>query len=514
MTSMQRRYLTLVFGLLLSLPFADVAHAGPVEQLVQLVMHPTDPKVMAVRYMNGGDGIFLTHDGGKSWSLLCDAALFDPVQTKSGPLAIAGDGTTLMGVFSGMWHDDGRGCGWSNEPKYDHEWIADFALDPLDPNILYSVTSTAGTGKVNGVVRRDASGAWSDLGVKADLLITRLHVVAHGKGRRFYMGAVKGQIAPADGGTPTPNYVFRVSDDDGATWQEHVFGTTDGEVRLLGIDPTNTDRLVMAIHKPEDGPGPPGPKPDTVMVSSDQGATFTEYMKVTDIGGVAFAPDGRVWIGDTGANSDPMAPRGVWFAQSLDKPATKLPMTDYPVQCLGYQKATDTLYACQHWWFGAVDQADGSFKSELDMTQVSTFASCNGVDMAATCQMQLCGAYCGYGHFAQAPVCGAYKLPTCGPAAAEGLTSTTTGGSGGGASTGGAGGMGARDGGVTDAAVTVHTDAGHASGTGGTGGAGGGGAKPKGGCGVAAVGARRGETWFAILAALGVTALVRRRKRR
>jgi MYXO-CTERM domain-containing protein len=33
--------------------------------------------------------------------------------------------------------------------------------------------------------------------------------------------------------------------------------------------------------------------------------------------------------------------------------------------------------------------------------------------------MQLCGAYCGYGHFAIAPVCSVYDTPTCGGPVAE-----------------------------------------------------------------------------------------------
>ena len=485
---------TLVLALFLALQFPDVAHAGPVEQLVQLVMHPTDPNVMAVRYVNGSDGIFVTADGGKSWKLLCDAALFDPVGTHGGPLVITGGGTMIMGVFTGMWHDDGHACGWSNEPKYEGQWVADFAVDPIDPSITYSVTSTGGD-KLNGILRRDASGTWSDLGTKENLLVTDLHVVPHGGGLRFYVGTVKGQVTPPGGGTPTPNYVIRVSDDNGANWTEHVYGVANGTLHVQAIDPTNPDRLVVSIERVENGGEPPGSARDSVLVSSDRGATFKEYLKVTEIGGVAFAPDGRIWIGDAGA-SDPAQPRGLWFAPSLDAPATKLPRSDYPVQCLGYQEATDTLYACQQWSFGPVDIRDGSFRSSLDVTQVASFVDCPGVDMAATCQVQLCGAYCGYGHYAQAPVCCAYSSPTCGPAAAERGT-TTCPSTGGAAGTGGSGGVG---------------------GTGGAGGIGGAGGKrgggQEGGCCAVAVGARSDAASAGAFGALVATALVLRRRRR
>jgi len=45
----------------------------------------------------------------------------------------------------------------------------------------------------------DATGAWSDFGTKAELLITNLFAVKHGSGRRFYVsghyGTYCGQVA-------------------------------------------------------------------------------------------------------------------------------------------------------------------------------------------------------------------------------------------------------------------------------------------------------------------------------
>src|SRR6185503_9190446 len=132
------------------------------------------------------------------------------------------------------------------------------------------------------------------------------------------------------------NYVIRVSDDDGATWTEHVYGAAGGLLNVQAVDPTNPDRLVISIERPGDA-GPLPATADSVLVSSDQGKTFEPYLTVTEIGGVAFAPDGRVWIGDAGNGLDPTQPQGLYFAKSLEEPATKLPMSNYPVQCLGFQ---------------------------------------------------------------------------------------------------------------------------------------------------------------------------------
>ena len=314
-----------------------------------------------------------------------------------------------MGMFAGLWHDDGHGCNWSHDSAYDGEWVADVAPDPRDPNVVFAVTSTGsppGEHRYNGVIRRDASGTWSDQGTKAELLATRLLVTPRGDGLRFYMSAVEGQIAPDDGGIARPNYVTRVSDDGGQSWREHVLGPADGTFRIQAVDPENPDRLVASIHRAS-GDDPQSAY-DSVLVSSDEGATWSELLQVSDIGGVAFAPGERLFIGDIGDMTDARAPKGLWLAHGLDQPPVKLANADYPVQCLAYQQATDTLYACQHFWFGKVSQQDGSFSALVKLNEVGGFVACDGTDVAAQCEQQLCTAYRRLGHFAQAPLCTAY----------------------------------------------------------------------------------------------------------
>jgi hypothetical protein len=427
--------------------------AGPVEQLVQVALHPSDPNVILLRYVYGGDGLLLTRDGGKSWQLAC-ASMFLDAQTHSGPTLIAGDGSLWMAVFDALLHGDAHGCGFQHESRYDGEWFGDLTHHPSDPNVVFAVTSTAspmGEHKLNGVLRRDARGEWSDFGTKEEMLAARLHVVTHGSGLRMYVTAVKGQI-PTDGGLQ-PNYAVRVSDDDGATWQEFALGAVDGTFRVQGVDPRNPDRIVATINRPNDAQD--GISDDSVLVSSDRGEHFVEYMKVAEIGGVAFAPDGRVWIADAGDTTRPLqAPGGLWFASSLDSAATRLPMASYPVQCLGYAGATDTLYACQRFAFGTVDESDGAFSPLVKFTRVTDFVQCDGVDSAAACEMQLCGAYCGFGHFAVAPMCEAYDTPNCGKPVAEierGYVSVDAGT---------ADGAGVGTGGATAIGQTLTTDAG------------------------------------------------------
>lgn len=418
---MRREQLAIAaFAVLAAAFWPGTALAGPVEQMVQVALHPTDPQLMVVRYAAGGGGMIRSADGGKSWQLLCDAALSGSEPNSVGAILISGTGTTIRAAYNGLFEDMGGGCEFHRTDAYAGEWIADLAPDPSDPSISFAVTSAASTmteRKLNGVLRREANGTWHDLGAREELLATRLHVVrTRAGGLRFYVSAIRGQLAAADGGVPRPNYVVRVSDDEGRTWTEHAYGTTDGTFRLQGVDPSDPDRLIATISRTRESGQPSASGNDSVLVSTDQGAHFSEYLTITEIGAVTFAPDGRVWIGDAGDTSDASAPKGLWFANSLAEPARKLAQGDYPVQCLAYQSATSTLFACQHFWFGNVAD-DGSFETRLKLNEVKEFVACDGSDTAAACQTQLCGAYCGFGHFAVAPVCGAYDVPDyCGVA--------------------------------------------------------------------------------------------------
>jgi len=155
-----------------------------------------------------------------------------------------------------------------------------------------------------------------------------------------------------------------------------------------------------------------------VLVSTDQGESFREYLTLTEFGGVAFAPDGRVWIGDVGSIRHEKAAQGLWLADDLTQPAR--PIADYPVLCLAYQEATDTLFACQRIEFGTVDPVDGTFAAAFKTQEVAGFVECEGVDLARSCEPQLCQSYCTSAHFPTAPVCAVYEGPYCGPDALPG----------------------------------------------------------------------------------------------
>jgi hypothetical protein len=393
-----------VLGGVLALGATQVAKAGPIEELAAIVIHPKDPKVMLLRYQFGGGGFLYTADGGTTWKLMC-GTMVAPGEKLEGATVLTGDGATLVGVFKGLWQGK-NGCGWSQPPELAGIRVSDVSNHPSDPDVTFAVTGVGADGATNGMLRRDATGAWTEVGSKDPGIISRVRATQlTDSGLRYYQSAQRGMRESATG-AQLPNYMIRVSDDDGNTWTESPLEVDEGSMRLEAVDPSKPDRIVVSIDRSS--------TPDTILVSNDQGATFEEYLTLTDFGGLTFAPDGRVWIGDFGNPSNLNAPKGLWAAPNLDTAATLL-TDEFPVECLGYERTNDTLFACKRWEFGTIDKANGGFTPLFGFATHSEFVTCEGVDPAAVCKTQLCNDYCGPLHFAQAPLCTAYNEPTCGP---------------------------------------------------------------------------------------------------
>ena len=383
----------LVVALAVVLWGAERASADAIEQLVQLARHPTDPRTFAIRYRYGGEGLVVTHDGGEHFALLCSSAI-DPRQARQGTLAIAADGTTFLGVFKGLFQDDGKGCGWHLEPSLNGHWVSDLVHDPIDPDTLCLTTASGGEGVKNGVYRRSTGSGWAPVGTQGAAIITRLHVVRVDGGRRFYQSVLRGTSpADSDGESPQPDYVVRHSDDNGETWTAHAFGPTDGTLRLQGVDPSDPDRLVATLSYLDQG--------SEVLVSEDRGETWSAWLRLGAFGGLAFAPDGRVWIGDAGNLRAPLS-QGLFYAESLVAEPNLL--TDaYPVSCLGFVDE-GLLLACQRFAAGHVSTADGSFQETFRFDKLERFIQCDGT-LASGCER----LYCRPSHFPNAPACEPYR---------------------------------------------------------------------------------------------------------
>lgn len=404
---------------------AQVAHAGPVELFVQLAFHPDNPDVLALRYENGGAGAFFSHDGGKNWQLMCSSAI-DPAISTAFTFGVTKDGEIL---FSGqrndgdkyprtLWQDDGHGCRFAFVPGMETTGLRAIAADPSDGDVLYGVSYGFAPGVENGLMRRDATGAWKRVGPQEETLsFENLLLTKTPDGVRMYAAALRKSGDP-DGGMQTFGPVIRMSDDGGKHWTEHPYETPtpQSSFELEAIDPLDPDTIIASLRRPDALGIAWKESSDQVLISRDAGKTFRSLLTVAEMGGAAFTPEGRLWIGDGGNIFDRDAPQGLWVA--TDTGAQPQHISDARTTCLTYHPGSDTLFACQTQSFGRIHVRDGSYEYLLRSQTARAFVQCDGVDLPAECEMQLCGAYCGMGHFPQAPLCRAYTGPFCGPAAA------------------------------------------------------------------------------------------------
>jgi hypothetical protein len=429
-----RRSAALVAAMSCWLGHTQRAHAGPVELFVQLAFHPDNPDVLALRYTNGGAGGFFSHDGGKSWALMCSSAI-DPAVNAAFTFGVTKDGKPL---FSGqrndadtyprtVWQDDGHGCNFAFVSGLEQTGLRAIAADPRAGDVLYAVSYGFGDDVENGLLRRDAKGNWQRVGPQETALsFQNLLLTKRASGVRMYAGALR--KSDADGGMQTFGPVIRSSDDGGESWIEHAYEpkTPQTAFELEAIDPLDADTIIASLRRPDSIGIAWKDSSDQVLISHDGGATFRSLLTLAEFGGAAFTPEGRLWIGDGGNIFDRDAPQGLWVA--TDAGLSPMRVSDARTTCLAYHPASDTLFACQTQSLGRIHVEDGSYEALLRSQEAREFVHCDGVDVPAECEMQLCGAYCGMGHFPQAPLCRAYTGPFCGPAAAAAGTLVTDAG--------------------------------------------------------------------------------------
>jgi len=405
--------------------FCSAVRAGPIEQLVDVAFAPgtgSSPAIVA-RYENGGGGLLYgpgvaaSAEADRRWQLQCGNAHLLPDAASRGSLVILANGTLLVASSRGVVAGALDGCASKLESPADRGEVFDLVADPTDPNAAIALVITQGMPTSStSLWRRSAEGAWSALGTQDAVVATSVRAAAYNGRLRLYEAAVVA-VLDEDAGTHYYTYELRYSDDGAMSFRKFALRTA-GTPRVVGVDPANPDRIAVLIDEASGA--------DSILVSHDRGATLTPYLKLGELGGLAFAPDGRVWIGGKASLSD--SEQGVWAAADLASAPVRLPMADYAVRCLGYHAPSEKLYACQTVGLGVVDLGSGAFASVVALAAVSDLVRCDGANTAELCEPQLCSAYCGPGHFAAAPACAAYDKPECGmPVALQEATVATPG---------------------------------------------------------------------------------------
>jgi hypothetical protein len=481
--------------------------AGPIELFASVETASENPDRVVARWINGDGGIFVSNDKAMTFGIACFTAASPDLMGRSvQAFKTAPDGSQCVGTVSQTFCSNASGCGWKEATELNGKWISDFAEDPMDKQRLYLATGTAEGD--NGVwVREEPIAQMKQLGTQMKAWFSRLFVVPLPEGkRRFYASSQETVTIPStDGGMPQqgPKYFIRYSDDDGMTWTSYPYGdiAERTNLRLVGVDPTNPDRILILLVRTAEG------LTDDLLFSDKRGepGSFTKIGSVTAFSNATFMPDGTLWYGD----NDQMTPGLYKVAKLGDAP--EMVSSAYKVGCVTYDAPSDRLYICADWRLGTADRTTGEFTTLFDIRKAESFLNCEGeAPLSERCGPALKSPnFCDITHYPDSPVCVKY-FGTHGP---DGGSAGASGGSAG--ASAGAGGMSvaAGEGGAAGAAGTGKAGEGSDSDAGDGPKAG---AKDKdSGCSCRAVGSRRtpAGAWLGLGLAFVFVARARRQKR-
>jgi MYXO-CTERM domain-containing protein len=285
-------------------------------------------------------------------------------------------------------------------PELEKRYIRAIAGDPIEPKRTYVVTTNAMVD--NGIYMNDGTGSFVEFGAQARMFIASLHVVKNAEKRRFYETGVT-----TNAETNTVSYSVRVSDDEATTWTDEAFDpvqfeTTEKRVqefKLVAIDPTDPDRVVGLVVRPDRAP-------DSLVFSRDKGkaGTWERIAEPLLAGAVAFGPDGVLYFGD-----DNFASKGLFKVSQLGE-APQLISDVYRVSCLGYDAARSRLLGCaDNYRFGAFDTSSGELTTLLDLRCAEHVVTCpDNPEIQTLCQPP--GVeFCKLDHWVIAPLCCVYE---------------------------------------------------------------------------------------------------------
>ena len=403
----------------------DIAHAsGPVERMVQVLLHPTDPKVVVVRWGAASEGYLFSRDGGHTFKAMCSAVITHGVPDANeirvlSPQDIPGAAATLIDTkgklvvsqTDGLWSDDGTGCSWTKQlPGL---WPWSIKRDPKLPEELVAIVTKLDSAAMppaaeTRLMRRDASGTWPDFSAGIPLVKPAamqrsypgdLLVSSTASGTQMY--AV---VQVATGAITAPTTEFLVgSTDGGKTWSDPVAVPKVEKFVLLAIDPNEPKRILAAEYGSS--------APDKLVLSEDSGKTWNMYAEVQETSGVTFAPDGRLFIGDAGDAGNGTSVDGLWTAEKLGAPLTLVAGSGL-LTCAQFDPTSKKLFTCKGNTFGLTDPTSGAFEKLIDFSHVPALIDCPGLDVSATCKDNFNhgASWCCTGHYPCSPFCSAYDV--------------------------------------------------------------------------------------------------------
>ncbi len=314
---MRRRFTFVVIAFTLAslLSPARAAFANgrfPEAQQIAVAPRGGDPNIIALRTTFG---IVISHDAGKTWSWICEAALgftgqWDP------PLAISKDGRLWVGVSDGL-RITRDGCQSDEVADFHGERVTDLAVDASGENVVVLVSPLDGAAHVaivhaNGKVEKVA-GAFPGF-----QLLTVESAPSSGK---LYVSGVP------FGAGPRP-HMF-VAEKGKELVEAKLDLPPKASVYVSAIDPKNDARILirtLAFAGTD------------IYISNDSGKTFVSKLHIrTLLYGFAKSEDGKTYFVGSGDPDD-----GVY--RSDDRGETWKQINQVSVRCLTLRG--DSLFAC------------------------------------------------------------------------------------------------------------------------------------------------------------------------
>ncbi len=233
-------------------------------------------------------GLIVENDDGSAFDFLCNEVM-GVASTEEAPLAVAAGGAVFVATYAnGLRSGTPDLCQWQSPaggaaslPTFD------VATDPRAPSTLYLLAGKSDT-TTNFFVSPDLASSWSAL-ASSDIPYTRVRVAPSNPLRIYRTGAGLGADSQLV-------HRLSVSDDGGVTANQYQIPLVRGELqaRLLGIDPTNPERIFVQVEATSIE------LPERLIVSDDGGRTFATVLTLHGFKGFAISPDGNtLWAGGT-----------------------------------------------------------------------------------------------------------------------------------------------------------------------------------------------------------------------
>jgi MYXO-CTERM domain-containing protein len=353
-----------------------------------LLFSPSDSNLVVLR---ATFGILLSHDGGATWTWLCEDALGLPAAASEDPaLGVTAYDSIVAGIYGGLEVSPDTGCTWAFAAGgLAHQNVVDVTVRRDAPHTVLALTSTyapdagadGSAGYLSQVYQSNDDGTnWLPLGVPIDpgVAVTSIEVApAPGGGALLY---VVGFHVAAPG---VPRFFFAV---DGAAWTERPMPPLSHEVSMYvaGVDPADASRVYLRSE------GAPTAGQSRLFVTTDQGQSFQAPLALGgQMLGFALSADGsKIYAGS--------AQDGLYVAlrANLDAGSPFQKTSSIHVQCLATH-GTD-LWACS-------DEASG-FVAGVSADDGSSFAAklhINGIQSAIACAPDATASQCSGAPFQQ-----------------------------------------------------------------------------------------------------------------